>query len=52
MTEQDEALQLAVAFPAQSQRNDEPSLAIDPERACESNGATSVEEPEHLTPAP
>lgn len=35
---QDEALQLAVAFLASSQRDDEPPLAIDTERVRESNG--------------
>ncbi|MEU0395692.1 hypothetical protein ABZ208_23485 [Streptomyces sp. NPDC006208] len=38
MMQQDEALQLAVAFLARSQRDDEPPLAIDAERVCESNG--------------
>ncbi|MFD5952071.1 YrhB domain-containing protein [Streptomyces collinus] len=36
--EQDEALQLAVAFLAQSQHEGEPPLAIDAERVRESNG--------------
>lgn len=36
--EQDEALQLAVAFLASSRRDDEPALAIDTERVRESNG--------------
>ncbi|MFD5978356.1 YrhB domain-containing protein [Streptomyces globisporus] len=40
--EQDEALQLAVTFLAQSQREDEPPLAIDAERVCESNGLLIV----------
>ncbi|MFB6979062.1 YrhB domain-containing protein [Streptomyces scopuliridis] len=38
MMEQEEALQLAVAFLARSQRDDEPPLAIDAERVHESNG--------------
>lgn len=36
--EQDEALQLAVAFLARSQRDDEPPLAIDAERIRVYNG--------------
>ncbi|WP_407837258.1 YrhB domain-containing protein [Streptomyces sp. DSM 116496] len=36
MMQQDEALQLAVAFLARSQRDDEPPLAVDPERVRES----------------
>jgi hypothetical protein len=36
--DQEEALQLAVAFLARSQRDDEPPLAIDAERVRESNG--------------
>ncbi|MCX4538721.1 YrhB domain-containing protein (plasmid) [Streptomyces sp. NBC_00841] len=42
MMEQDEALQLAVAFLANSQRDDEPPLAIDTERVRESNGLLIV----------
>lgn len=38
MMEQGEALQLAVAFLAHSQRDDEPPLAIDAERVRENNG--------------
>ncbi|MFK0132418.1 YrhB domain-containing protein [Streptomyces rubiginosohelvolus] len=40
--EQDEALQLAGTFLAQSQREHEPPLAIDAERVCESNGLLIV----------
>ncbi|MEU7039043.1 hypothetical protein ABZ958_36035 [Streptomyces sp. NPDC046237] len=40
--EQGEALQLAVAFLAHSQRDDEPSLAVDAERVRESNGLLIV----------
>ncbi|MDT0469905.1 YrhB domain-containing protein [Streptomyces gibsoniae] len=40
--EQDEALQLAVGFLAQSQRDDEPLLAIDAERVRESDGLLIV----------
>ncbi|MFE1943127.1 hypothetical protein [Streptomyces massasporeus] len=39
---QDEALQLAVAFLAHSQRDEEPPLAIDAERVRESNGLLIV----------
>ncbi|MEV6056552.1 YrhB domain-containing protein [Streptomyces sp. NPDC052107] len=42
MVEQDEALQLAVAFLAASQRDDEPPLAIDTERVRENNGLLIV----------
>lgn len=42
MMEQNEALQLAVAFLAQSQRDDEPPLAIDTERVRESDGLLIV----------
>lgn len=42
MMEQDEALKLAVAFLATSQRDDEPPLAIDAERVRESNGLLIV----------
>jgi hypothetical protein len=42
MMEQDEALKVAVAFLARSQRDDEPPLAIDAERARESNGLLIV----------
>ncbi|WP_405444469.1 YrhB domain-containing protein [Streptomyces achromogenes] len=42
MMEQDEALQLAVAFLARSQRDDEPPLAIDTQRVRESNGLLIV----------
>ncbi|MFE7779419.1 hypothetical protein ACFU5O_37330 [Streptomyces sp. NPDC057445] len=42
MMQQDEALQLAVAFLACSQRDDEPPLAIDTELVCESNGLLIV----------
>ncbi|WP_250405365.1 YrhB domain-containing protein [Streptomyces cellostaticus] len=42
MMEPDEALQLAVAFLAHSQRDDEPPLAIDAERVRESNGLLIV----------
>ncbi|MFJ7197832.1 MULTISPECIES: YrhB domain-containing protein [unclassified Streptomyces] len=42
MMEQDEALRLAMAFLAQSQREDEPPLAIDAERVRESNGLLIV----------
>ncbi|MEU8762697.1 hypothetical protein [Streptomyces sp. NPDC048659] len=38
MMEQDEALQLGVAFLARSQRDDEPPLAIDTVGVRESNG--------------
>ncbi|MFC9314923.1 hypothetical protein ACFTWR_11210 [Streptomyces nigra] len=38
MMEQEEALRLAVEFLAQSQRDDEPPLAIDTERVRASNG--------------
>ncbi|MGA5098329.1 hypothetical protein ACPCAC_13330 [Streptomyces lavendulocolor] len=40
--ERDEALQLAVAFLADSQRDDEPPLAIDAERVRVSNGLLIV----------
>ena len=40
--EQDEALQLAVAFLAHSQRDDETPLAVDAERVRESNGLLIV----------
>ncbi|MEU1916126.1 YrhB domain-containing protein [Streptomyces massasporeus] len=40
--EQDEALQLAVAFLAHSQRDEEPPLAIDAERVRETNGILIV----------
>ncbi|MDX2408751.1 hypothetical protein NJO91_37330 [Streptomyces microflavus] len=40
--EQDEALQLAVAFLADSQRDDEPPLAVDAERVRVSNGLLIV----------
>lgn len=40
--EQDQALQLAVAFLVQSQRENEPPLAIDAERVRESNGLLIV----------
>jgi hypothetical protein len=40
--EHDEALQLAVAFLARSQGNDEPPLAIDTERVRKSNGLLIV----------
>ncbi|MEV2198235.1 YrhB domain-containing protein [Streptomyces phaeochromogenes] len=42
MMEQEEALQLAVVFLARSQRDDEPTLAIDAERVRESNGLLIV----------
>ncbi|MER5409931.1 YrhB domain-containing protein [Streptomyces sp. NPDC002769] len=42
MMEQDEALQVAVAFLARSQRDDEPPLAIDAERVRESDGLLIV----------
>ncbi|MEU6672158.1 YrhB domain-containing protein [Streptomyces sp. NPDC046727] len=42
MMEQDQALQLAVAFLVQSQRENEPPLAIDAERVRESNGLLIV----------
>ncbi|MET8646768.1 YrhB domain-containing protein [Streptomyces sp. NPDC004074] len=42
MMEQDQALQLAVAFLAQSQRENEPPLAIDAERVRERNGLLIV----------
>ncbi|MFF5185701.1 hypothetical protein ACFY30_18310 [Streptomyces sp. NPDC000345] len=42
MMEQDEALQLAVAFLAHSQRDDEPPLAIDTERVREGKGLLIV----------
>ncbi|MGW7177870.1 YrhB domain-containing protein [Streptomyces xanthophaeus] len=42
MMEQDEARQLAVAFLARSQREDEPPLAIDTEQVRESNGLLIV----------
>ncbi|MCD9899817.1 YrhB domain-containing protein [Streptomyces sp. MT29] len=42
MMEPDEALQLAVAFLARSQRDDEPPLATDAERVRESNGLLIV----------
>ncbi|MER6434440.1 YrhB domain-containing protein [Streptomyces sp900105245] len=42
MMEQDEALQLAVAFLARSQRDDEPPLAIDTQRVRESKGLLIV----------
>ncbi|MEV1070227.1 YrhB domain-containing protein [Streptomyces sp. NPDC050263] len=42
MMEQEEALQLAVAFLARSQRDDEPPLAIDAERVRESYGLLIV----------
>ncbi|MEU2874965.1 YrhB domain-containing protein [Streptomyces sp. NPDC007070] len=42
MMEQDEALQLAVAFLAASQRDNEPPLAIDTERVRENNGLLIV----------
>ncbi|MFE4630988.1 YrhB domain-containing protein [Streptomyces mirabilis] len=40
--EQEDAMQLAVAFLARSQRDDEPPLAIDAERVRESNGLLIV----------
>lgn len=40
--EREEALQLAVAFLARSQRDDEPPLAIDAERVRENNGLLIV----------
>ncbi|WP_443242201.1 hypothetical protein [Streptomyces sp. 4N124] len=40
--EQDEALQLAVAFLAESQSEYEPPLAIDTERVSQSNGLLIV----------
>ncbi|WP_406443214.1 YrhB family protein [Streptomyces sp. NBC_01613] len=40
--EREEALQLAVAFLARSQRDDEPPLAIDAERVREINGLLIV----------
>ncbi|MYS05541.1 hypothetical protein GTW71_03575 [Streptomyces sp. SID6041] len=51
MMEQEEALQLAVAFLANSQRDDEPPLAIDTERVHESNGLLIVpyNSVQHLT---
>ncbi|MGW4493558.1 YrhB domain-containing protein [Streptomyces sp. NPDC004376] len=42
MMEREEALQLAVAFLARSQRDDEPPLAIDAEQVRESNGLLVV----------
>ncbi|WP_411093592.1 hypothetical protein [Streptomyces sp. 049-1] len=42
MMEQDEALQLAVAFLAESQSEYEPPLAIDTERVRQSNGILIV----------
>jgi hypothetical protein len=42
MMEQEDAMQLAVAFLARSQRDDEPPLAIDAERVRESNGLLIV----------
>ncbi|MFF3737789.1 hypothetical protein [Streptomyces sp. NPDC002566] len=42
MTDRDEALPLAVAFPAHSQRDDEPPLATDAEGVRESNGLLVV----------
>ncbi|MGW9370379.1 YrhB domain-containing protein [Streptomyces xanthophaeus] len=42
MMEQDDARQLAVAFLANSQREDEPPLAIDTEQVRESNGLLIV----------
>ncbi|MFF8848193.1 hypothetical protein ACF08N_36895 [Streptomyces sp. NPDC015127] len=42
MMEQDEALQLAAAFLANSQHDDEPPLAIDTERIRENNGLLIV----------
>jgi hypothetical protein len=42
MMEQDEALQLAVAFLAESQSEYEPPLAIDTERVRQSNGLLIV----------
>ncbi|MFJ3206078.1 hypothetical protein [Streptomyces sp. NPDC086989] len=42
MIEQDEALQLAVALLAHSQRENEPPLAIEAEQVCESNGLLIV----------
>ncbi|WP_405961415.1 YrhB family protein [Streptomyces sp. NBC_00024] len=42
MMEREEALQLAVAFLARSQRDDEPPLAIDAERVRENNGLLIV----------
>ncbi|MFJ4786512.1 YrhB domain-containing protein [Streptomyces sp. NPDC088794] len=42
MMEREEALQLAVAFLARSQRDDEPPLAIDAELVRESNGLLIV----------
>ncbi|MGW7045322.1 YrhB domain-containing protein [Streptomyces avermitilis] len=42
MMEQEDAMQLAVAFLARSQRDDELPLAIDAERVRESNGLLIV----------
>ncbi|MER8265850.1 hypothetical protein GTY83_32875 [Streptomyces sp. SID4928] len=42
MMEPDEALQLAAAFLAHSQRDDEPPLAVDTEGVSESNGLLIV----------
>ncbi|MFJ8159085.1 YrhB domain-containing protein [Streptomyces sp. NPDC094468] len=42
MMEQDQALELAVAFLVQSKRENEPPLAIDAERVRESNGLLIV----------
>ncbi|MER5820809.1 YrhB domain-containing protein [Streptomyces mirabilis] len=42
MMEQEDAMQLAVAFLARSQRDDEPPLVIDAERVRESNGLLIV----------